>query len=187
MSKEKDIELFGKIETLCQRLDAYSTKVMSVKNEVKTTAYIKKIHKLLEMISSKEEGQISNKKTIKEQITENIEQEKTEQELKENKYNPYSEAFLYKERLERVNGNVEALLEELKNEDKLGYRNAYVINEIKKNVEQRQAEELRKQMLALSQNKTTNSGILNTIRNIIQKIKEAFKGNNSKKYKKEEI
>ena len=37
--------------------------------------------------------------------------------------------------MDRANGNVSVLLEELKNEDKLGYRNAYVINEIKKYVD----------------------------------------------------
>ena len=187
MSREKDIELFEKIETLCQRLDTYSTKIISVKNEVKTNRYIDKLQKLIDMISIKLETQESNKKELKrkEQNFQNVEQEDLEQKLKENKYNPFSDEFLYKKRLNRLGGNIQLLLEELKNEDKIGYRNAYVINEIKKKVEEREAEELRKQMLAFSKN--NGLGILNAIKNIIQKIKETFKRNNHEKCKKEEI
>ena len=50
----------------------------------------------------------------------------------EDKYNPYSENFCYKDRLEQLNGNIYKLIQELKEQDKEGYRNAYIISEIEK-------------------------------------------------------
>lgn len=131
----RDVEVYERVENLCKKIEAYSTKVSSIKNEVKTVAYTKKVKKLVEMISFLEKN-TDYAETIDEK-TENINEifkSVSDEEIKASIYDPNSANFCYKDRLDRANGNVSVLLEELKNEDKIGHRNAYVINEIKKHV-----------------------------------------------------
>lgn len=132
----RDIEIYERVEVLCKKIEAYTTKVSSIKNEVKTDAYIKKVKRLVEMISSSEENTDCNGKMDEKQESINeIFKSVSDEEIKASIYDPNSANFCYKDRLDRANGNVSVLLEELKNEDKLGYRNAYVINEIKKYID----------------------------------------------------
>lgn len=132
----RDIEIYERVEVLCKKIEAYTTKVSSIKNEVKTDVYIKKVKRLVEMISSSEENtdydeQMDEKQENINEIFKSV----SDEEIKASIYDPNSANFCYKDRLDRANGNVSVLLEELKNEDKLGYRNAYVINEIKKYID----------------------------------------------------
>lgn len=132
----RDIEIYERVEVLCKKIEAYTTKVSSIKNEVKTDAYIKKVKRLVEMISSSEANTDYNGKMDEKQESINeIFKSVSDEEIKASIYDPNSANFCYKDRLDRANGNVSVLLEELKNEDKLGYRNAYVINEIKKYID----------------------------------------------------
>ena len=132
----RDVEVYERVENLCKKIEAYTTKVSSIKNEVKTEAYIKKVKRLVEMISSSEENTDYDEQMDEKQESINkIFKSVSDEEIKASIYDPNSANFCYKDRLDRANGNVSVLLEELKNEDKLGYRNAYVINEIKKYID----------------------------------------------------
>lgn len=129
----RDIEVYEKIETLCKRIESYTTKTSTVKNSVKTSSYAQKVKRLLEMINYSEGNKKDSRKVQEEQedisrILELV----SEEEIKASIYDPNSANFCYKDRLDRANGDISILLEELKQEDTLGYRNAYVINEIKK-------------------------------------------------------
>ena len=43
-------EIYEKVEKICQKIDAYTEKDFSVKNEIKTEVYTTKIKKLINMI-----------------------------------------------------------------------------------------------------------------------------------------
>lgn len=115
-----------KIEDLCQRIDLYANKDISVKNTVKTTLYVTKIKKLISMIESLENDTYTPKEII------NVKDRIIDDSEKENKYDPYSTNFYYKDKLEQLDGDISRLIEELKAEDEVGYRNAYIISEIEK-------------------------------------------------------
>lgn len=119
---------YNKIENLCQRIELYAQKDISVKNEVKTTSYITKINKLINMIENAEKDTYIPVDIIdvKDRIINNYENDKM--------YDPYSENFYYKEKLKQLNGDINKLIEQLKAEDEMGYRNAYIIQEIERNV-----------------------------------------------------
>ena len=184
MSNEKDIEIYNKIDTLCKRIEAYTTKAISVNSEIKNTIYVEKIQKIIEMIDYETgmkgyylEEQDKLGATKQEIIDELQESEST------NKYNPSSEDFCFKDKLQKNNGDVNALIEELKAEDKLGYRNAYIINQIKKfiNMDSYKKNEVLKNTPIPAEQKRKSSEIVNLIKNIISKIRRVFKGGNANK------
>ena len=121
-------ELYEKVEEICQRIDSYTEKEITVKNQVKTDTYITKIKKLINMIQIAESNPNIPKGNDEEEISDN------EDISEENKYNPYSGDFYYRDRLEKLGGDINKLIEELKAEDELGYRNAYIIKEIEKHI-----------------------------------------------------
>lgn len=184
MKSGKDIELYNKIDILCKRIDAYTTKAISVKSEVKNTKYIDKLTKLLDMINYEAGMQgynlesKNNNTSLVQKIVDEVEQSDVE-----DKYNPNSENFCFKEKLEKNNGDVEALIEELHSEDKLGYRNAYIINEIKKTTDPEN--HVKKETLNDApipvENKNAFTELLNSMKNIINKIRGLFKGGNANK------
>lgn len=122
-------ELYEKVEKICQKIDAYTEKDLSVKNEIKIKSYSTKIKTLINMIEEVEP--IAQSTNINEEEIINENQVNDNNKLEE-KYNPYSEEFFYKDRLKQLNGNIYRLIQELKEQDKEGYRNAYIINEIEK-------------------------------------------------------
>ena len=121
-------EIYEKVEKICQKIDAYTENDFSVKNEIKTEVYTTKIKKLINMIEKAETTAQPAIFDTEEKTNENI----SNDNIIEDKYNPYSENFCYKDRLEQLNGNIYKLIQELKEQDKEGYRNAYIINEIEK-------------------------------------------------------
>ncbi len=121
-------EIYEKVEKLCQKIDAFAEKDFSVKNEIKTEAYIAKIKKLINMIEKAEATAQPGILETEDETNENV----INKDVLESKYNPYSEDFCYKDRLKQLNGNIYRLIQELKEQDKEGYRNAYIINEIEK-------------------------------------------------------
>lgn len=122
-------ELYEKIEKICQKIEAYTEKDFSVKNEIKIKSYRTKIITLIEMIEKVEPIAQSTNIDQEEIITENKDNDNSS--LEDN-YNPYSEDFCYKDRLKQLNGNIYRLIQELEEQDKEGHRNAYIINEIEK-------------------------------------------------------
>ncbi len=122
-------ELLEKVEELCQRIDSYTEKEISVKNQVKTDTYVTRIKKLISMIENAENDPNIPKVNNEEEANRTI------HILKEDKYNPYSKDFYYRERLDKLDGNIDKLIEELKAEDEVGYRNAYIIKEIERNID----------------------------------------------------
>ncbi len=122
-------ELYEKVEKICQKIDAYTEKDLSVKSEIKIKSYSTKIKTLINMIEEVEP--IAQSTNINEEEIINENQVNDNNKLEE-KYNPYSEEFCYKDRLKQLNGNIYRLIQELKEQDKEGYRNAYIINEIEK-------------------------------------------------------
>ena len=122
-------EIYEKVEKICKKIDAFTEKGFSVKNEVKTKSYSAKIKSLISMIE-KAEATAQSTAIETEEIVNNNEIDNNK--VLEGKYNPYSENFCYKERLEQLNGDIHILITELKEQDKIGYRNAYIINEIEK-------------------------------------------------------
>ena len=171
----RDVEVYERVENLCKKIEAYTTKVSSIKNEVKTEAYIKKVKRLVEMISSSEKNtDYDGKMDEKQESINEIFKSVSDEEIKASIYDPNSANFCYKDRLDRANGNVSVLLEELKNEDKLGYRNAYVINEIKKYVDttnSNSSEKIIEQEVQSSETADLNMEpiVEENIKNIIQK------------------
>ena len=183
MESGKDIELYNKIDTLCKRIDAYTTKAISVKSEVKNTKYVDKLTKLLNMINYEAGMQGYNlEPNNNTSVEQNIINEVQENDF-EDKYNPNSENFCFKEKLEKNNGDVEALIEELQSEDKLGYRNAYIINEIKKTTdpENHVKKEKINETPIVVENKNAFTELLNSMKNIIKKIRGLFKGSKANK------
>lgn len=122
-------ELYEKIEKLCQKVDAFTEKDFSVKNEIKTKSYSTKIRALIEMIEKVEPTAQSTNIISEEIINEN---QANDNNTLEDNYNPYSEDFCYKDRLKQLSGNIYRLIQELEEQDKEGHRNAYIINEIEK-------------------------------------------------------
>ncbi len=122
-------EIYVKIEELCKRINSYSEKDISVKNQVKTNIYIEKVSKLINMIEiAMNNPNLPNTSIIEEVDTIN------EKPISEDKYNPYSNDFYYKDKLQQLDGDINKLIKELKAEDEIGYRNAYIIKEIEKNI-----------------------------------------------------
>ena len=123
-------KLYEKVEEICQRIDLYTEKEISVKNEVKSTIYTAKIKELISMIEIAENNPNIPTTSPKEEVNE----ESNSDDASEDKYNPYSENFYYKDKLKQLDGDINKLIEELKAEDEIGYRNAYIISEIEKNI-----------------------------------------------------
>lgn len=121
-------KLYEKIEKLCQRIDLYANKDISVKNQVKTKLYIAKLEKLINMIENVENDTYIPKEII------NIKDRISNIYTEEDKYNPYNENFYYKDKLEQLDGDIDKLIQELKAEDEIGYRNAYIIKEIENHI-----------------------------------------------------
>lgn len=136
-------ELYEKVEKLCQKIDAYAEKDLSVKNEVKIKSYNTKIKTLINMIEKAE----TTAQSIRIDTEEIINEDQTNDDnILEYKYNPYSENFYYKDRLKQLNGNIYRLIQELEEQDKEGHRNAYIINEIEKYIPSRANIDVRKKM-----------------------------------------
>lgn len=137
-------QFYEKVEKICQKIDAYCEKDFSVKNEVKTESYSIKIKELINMIQRVENSaDVSIINTKSEEIEDKSEDNN---DILENKYDPYSRDFCYKDRLEQLNGDIYKLIEELKAQDKKGYRNAYIINEIEKYMTPKANIKVRKKM-----------------------------------------
>lgn len=117
--------LYEEVDKMCQRVDSYAEKDISVKNEVKTTLYITKIKKLIDMMENAENNAYTS-------IINTEEKPESNNKLEDDQYNPYSENFCYKERLDQLDGDINKLIEQLKSEDQTGHRYAYIINEIEK-------------------------------------------------------
>lgn len=120
-------ELYEKVEEICQRIDSYTEKDTSVKNQVKTEIYTAKIKKLISMIEIEESNPYI-------EITNTEEEVNYDNDTSEDKYDPYSENFCYIDRLEKLDGDINKLIEELKSEDEVGYRNAYIIRKIEESM-----------------------------------------------------
>ncbi len=137
-------QFYEKVEKLCQKIDSYTEKDFSIKNEVKTKSYSEKIKELINMIEIAENNAdvsiINTKQEIKE------DKSNKNDEIIENKYDPYSRDFCYRDRLAQLNGDINKLIEELKAQDKKGYRNAYIIKEIEKYITPKANIKLRKRM-----------------------------------------
>lgn len=136
-------ELYEKVEKLCQKIDAYAEKDLSVKNEVKIKSYNTKIKTLINMIEKAETTAQSIRIDTEEIINE---YQTNDDNILEDKYNPYSEKFHYKDRLKQLNGNIYRLIQELEEQDKEGHRNAYIIHEIEKYIPSRDNIDVRKKM-----------------------------------------
>ncbi len=144
MNNENDIPLYDKIETVCQKIEIYTTKEASIKSKVKSDAYAQKIQKIIKKIDNIDDmkaylNKLEKMETLEENSESNVKPkkdiepiEKTPSDIFDEQYNPYSDKFCYKYKLEKFSGNIDKLIENLKQEDQLGYRNAYIINEIEK-------------------------------------------------------
>lgn len=143
---EMNSQIYEKVNKICERIDSYTEKDYSIKNEVKTTSYITKIKKLINMIENAENS------TYK--VKDNLERENIDNNIEDNKYNPYNKDFYYKDRLEQLDGDIYELIHQLKEEDKIGHRNAYVINEIKKyiNTNERRGRKKENNSLSVKEN-----------------------------------
>lgn len=182
MNKENEMNVYEKVDIICKKIDAYTTKAISTKSEVKNAIYIEKIINLINMINYEEQmkGYNIGIKNQKELTEEKIEQENVEKNDDKNKYNPSNENFCFKDKLQKNNGDINLLIEELQAEDKLGYRNAYVINEIKKFMNSKDDEKnaILEDTPMLVED---GSGFVNTIKKMISKIKSLFKIGNTDK------
>lgn len=127
-------EIYEKVEKICKKIDSYTEKDFSVKNKVKIESYSTKIKKLINMIEKAETTAQSIKMDTEQKENGNQNDNTIDNTILEEKYNPNSENFCYKERLEQLNGDIYILIKELREQDKIGYRNAYIINEIEKYV-----------------------------------------------------
>lgn len=162
-------KLYEKIETLCQRINLYTEKDTSVKNEVKTTLYITKINKLINMIETVENDTYIPREIIN--VKDRISSDSND--TAEGKYNPYSENFYYKDKLEQLDGDINKLIEELKEEDKMGYRNAYIIGEIEKSIKDKK--ESVKVVNISNHGKKNENLVIKDKMSFLEKIKSIFK------------
>lgn len=158
-------KLYEKVDNICQRINSYAEKDISVKNKVKTEIYIDKIKKLINMIETAE----GNAATPRARARTKIEEVNSENIL-DDKYNPYGENFCYKERLEKLGGDINKLIEELKDEDKMGYRNAYIIKNIENNINKHNVK-----VIDVSKNNAVNKTLNNNKMSLWDKIKSIFK------------
>lgn len=120
-------QLYEKVEELCQRIDSYTEKDISVKNQVKTTIYVEKINELINMIEIEESNPYIEISNTEEEVN-------YDNDVSEDKYDPYSENFCYRDRLDKLGGDIDKLIGELRAEDEVGYRNAYIIREIENRI-----------------------------------------------------
>ena len=120
-------QLYEKVEELCQRIDSYTEKDISVKNQVKTTIYVEKINELINMIEIEESNPYIEISNTEEEVN-------YDNDVSEDKYDPYSENFCYRDRLDKLDGDIDKLIGELRAEDEVGYRNAYIIREIENRI-----------------------------------------------------
>lgn len=158
-------KLYEKVDNICQRINSYAEKDISVKNKVKTEIYIDKIKKLINMIETAEGNAATPRARTK------IEEVNSENIL-DDKYNPYGENFCYKERLEKLGGDINKLIEELKDEDKMGYRNAYIIKNIENNIN---INKHNVKVIDVSKNNAVNKTLNNNKMSLWDKIKSIFK------------
>lgn len=122
-------DTYEKIILISKKVNAFLDNETISKNKIKLESYKEKIEKLISKIEKAEEQKAkTNTKTTEEP---SIIEEKDNNEEEEKNYNPYSEKFYYKDRLAELDNDVESLIKELEEEDKLGYRNAFVIEKIK--------------------------------------------------------
>ncbi len=132
-------------------------------NIAKLNAYQNKVDKLTQKVEKAVQEKAKEPIVIedeKENVSK-IEETKQEENKQNEQYNPYSENFYYKDRLIKLNGNIDKLIQELRIEDSIGHRNSYIIEQINK---------FRKDNMQITITKKEN-----IFKKIFNKIKNIFK------------
>ena len=100
MESGNESEIYNKIDELCKRIEIYTTKAISAKSEVKNNIYAEKITKIIKMINY--EAKIKGYAFSNQESEKLIQEEKIDAFIEENKsndkYNPNSEEFFFKDK-----------------------------------------------------------------------------------------
>lgn len=125
---------YENVKKIYEKINRFLNNDFVSSNIAKLNAYQSKIDKLAQKVEkatqekAKEPVVVDEKKENVQKIQETKNEENTENE----QYNPYSEKFYYKDRLIKLNGNIDKLIQELRIEDSIGHRNSYIIEQINK-------------------------------------------------------
>ena len=134
--EDTNISTYENVKKIYEKINRFLNNDFVSSNIAKLNAYQSKIDKLAQKVekATQEKAKEPMLDEIKEE-TKKIQETKNEKntENAENEqYNPYSEKFYYKDRLIKLNGNMDKLIQELRIEDSIGHRNSYIIEQINK-------------------------------------------------------
>ncbi len=134
---DTNISTYENVKKIYEKINRFLNNDFVSSNIAKLNAYQSKIDKLAQKVEkatqekAKEPVVVDEKKEEVQKIQETKNEENTENAENE-QYNPYSEKFYYKDRLIKLNGNMDKLIQELRIEDSIGHRNSYIIEQINK-------------------------------------------------------
>ena len=154
---------YENVKKIYERINHFLNNDFVSHNIAKLNAYQNKVDKLTQKVEKAVQEKAKEPIVIedeKENVSK-IEETKQEENKQNEQYNPYSENFYYKDRLIKLNGNIDKLIQELRIEDSIGHRNSYIIEQINK---------FRKDNMQITITKKEN-----IFKKIFNKIKNIFK------------